>query len=159
METAARLRLQGMAMLAVSLGVGVLAGVAGERLRSAASTPEPPFERFDRFNRGGGGRGGGGGLPPPFQQLGLSDEQREQIAAVMESRRARTESLMQELLTPLAAEMDSVRSAIAEILTPAQLADLNAAFDSSGPLRGFGGMRRGGRCGRRRFGPPRDRQR
>ena len=157
METAARLRLQGMAMLAVTLGVGALVGVTGERLRSAASPPQPPFERPDRFNRGGAG--GGGGLPLPFQQLGLSDEQREQIAAVMESRRARTESLMQELLTPLAAEMDSVRSAIAEILTPAQLADLNAAFDSSGPLRGFGGMRRGGRSGRRRFGPPRDRQR
>lgn len=142
-------------MLAVTLAVGVLVGVTGERLRSAASPPQPPFERPDRFDRGGGG----GALPPPFQQLGLSDEQREQIAAVMESRRARTESLMQELLTPLAAEMDSVRSAIAEILTPAQLADLNAAFDSSGPRRGFGGMRRGGRSGRRRFGPPRDRQR
>lgn len=155
METAARLRLQGMAMLAVTLAVGVLVGVAGERLRSAASAPEPPFERTDRFDRGGGG----GGLPPPFQQLGLSDEQRQQIVAVMESRRARTESLMRELLTPLAAEMDSVRSAIAEILTTEQLADLNAAFDSSGPLRDFGGMRRGGRSGRRRFGPPRDRQR
>ncbi len=142
-------------MLAVTLAVGVLVGVAGERLRSAASAPEPPFERTDRFNRGGGG----GGLPPPFQQLGLSDEQRQQIVAVMESRRARTESLMRELLTPLAAEMDSVRSAIAEILTTEQLADLNAAFDSSGPLRDFGGMRRGGRSGRRRFGPPRDRQR
>lgn len=144
-------------MLAVTLAVGVLVGVTGERLRSAANPPQPPFERPDRFNRGGGG--GGGGLPPPFQQLGLSDEQREQIAAVMESRRARTESLMQELLTPLAAEMDSVRSAIAEILTPAQLADLNAAFDSSGPRRGFGGMRRGGRSGGRRFRPARDRQR
>ena len=55
MDTAARLRLQGMAMLAVTLGVGVLAGVAGERLRSAASAPEPPFELADRFNRGGVG--------------------------------------------------------------------------------------------------------
>ena len=140
-----------MAMLAVALGVGVLVGVAGERLRSAGSAPEAPFERPDRFNRGD--------LPRPFQQLGLSDEQREQIAAVMESRRARTDSLMRELLTPLGAEMDSVRSAIAEILTPEQLADLNAAFDSSGPPRGFGGIRRGGRSGRRRFGLPRDRQR
>ncbi len=157
MDTAARLRLQGMAMLAVTLGVGVLAGVAGERLRSAASAPEPPFELADRFNRGG--VGGGGSLPRPFQRLGLSDEQREQITAVMESRRARTDSLMQELLTPLGAEMDSVRAAIAEILTPEQLADLNAALDSLGPRRGFGGMRRGGRSGRRRFGPPPDRRR
>ncbi len=156
MDSAASLRLQGMAMLAVTLGVGVLVGVAGERLRSAANAPEPLLERADRFNREGGG---GGGLPRPFQQLGLSDEQREQIAAVMESRRARTDSLMQELLTPLGAEMDSVRSAIAEILTPEQLANLNAAFDSLGPRRGFRGMPRGGRSGRRRFGPPRDRQR
>ncbi len=45
-------------MLAVTLGVGVLVGVAGERLRSAANAPEPLFERADRFNRGGGGGGG-----------------------------------------------------------------------------------------------------
>ena len=57
-----------MAMLAVTLGVGVLAGVAGERLRSAASAPEPPFELADRFNRGG--VGGGGACRAPFSDWG-----------------------------------------------------------------------------------------
>ncbi len=146
-----RLRLQGMAILAVALGVGVLAGVAGERVRSAATAPapRPPFERGGRGERG---------LPPPFQQLDLTEDQREQISAVMESRRAVTESLMQQLLTPLAEEMDSVRSSIAEILTPAQLDQLNAAYDSLGSRRGFGGPR-GARGFRRGMGPPRNRRR
>jgi Spy/CpxP family protein refolding chaperone len=60
---------------------------------------------------------------------------------------------MRELLLPLRTEMDSVRSAIAEILTPEQLAQLNETFDSMGTPRGFGGP---GRGPRRRFGPPRN---
>ncbi len=145
MDSPARLRLQGMAMLAVALVVGALVGVAGERVRSATTAPQPRFER--------GVRPGRGVLPRPFQELDLTDEQRDQITAVMESRRSRTESLMRELLLPLRTEMDSVRSAIAEILTPEQLTKLNETFDSLGTRRGFGGP---GRGARRRFGPPRN---
>ena len=145
MHSPARLRFQGMAMLAVALGVGALVGVAGERVRSATSAPQLDFERGDRPGRGV--------LPRPFEELELTDEQRDQIAAVMESRRSRAESLMRELLPPLRTEMDSVRLAIAEILTPEQLAKLNETIDSLGTRRGFGGPPRGAR---RRFGPPRN---
>ena len=79
MTTNGRLRTQGIMMLAVTLIVGVLLGVAVERVRIVREANRPrPFEGF-RPNRDP--------LPSFFEELGLTGEQRTQLTEIFESRR------------------------------------------------------------------------
>lgn len=132
MTTIGRLRTQGIMMLAVTLIVGVLLGVAVERVRVVREANRPrPFEGF-RPTRNP--------LPRNFDELGLTDEQRTQLTAIFESRRDHTDSIMQQVLPELRAHMDSIHGEIAEILTPEQM----ERFEEMEAARGRRGGRRDG---------------
>lgn len=146
MTTTGWLRTQGIMMLAVTLIVGVLLGVAVERVRIVREANRPrPFEGF-RPNRNP--------LPPSFDELGLTNEQRTQLTEIFESRRDRTDSLMRTMIPQLRAHMESIRDEIAQILTPEQMDQ----FDEMEAARGRrGGRRDGFPAGMRRgFGGGRD---
>ncbi|MCH8936028.1 MAG: hypothetical protein IIB90_09900, partial [Gemmatimonadetes bacterium] len=66
-EPTRRLRFQAVGLLAIALVVGVLVGVAGERLRVTQS--EPGRRGFVRDS---------GLLPPPLEGIGLTEIQRAQ---------------------------------------------------------------------------------
>ncbi len=129
MTTTGRLKTQGIMMLAVTLIVGVLIGIAVERVRVVREANQPrSFEGF-RPNRRV--------LPPFFDELGLTDEQRTRLTAVFESRRDGTDSIMRQMIPELRSHMESIRDEIAAILTPEQM----ERFDELEAARG----RRGGR--------------
>ncbi len=132
MTTTGRLKTQGIMMLAVSLIVGVLTGIAVERVRVVREANRPrAFEGFRPSRRV---------LPPFFDELRLTDEQRAQLTAVFESRRDGTDSIMRQMIPELRSYMQSIRDEIAEILTPDQL----ERFDELEATRGRRGDRRGG---------------
>ena len=130
-EPTRRLRFQAVGLLAVALVVGVLVGVAGERLRVTQS--EPDRRGFVRDS---------GLLPPPLEQIGLTQTQRAQIEEILLSRRNRTDSIMRVVLPQIQFHIEDVRSAIAGILTPEQLDQLDKEFEA---MRLRHGDRPGGR--------------
>jgi hypothetical protein len=127
----------------MALVVGVLVGVTGERLRVSRQVPERPGYRRDS-----------GFLPSPWERIGLTEGQQERIEQILQSRRDRTDSIMQDMLPRIHVHLDDVRSEIADILTEDQLEQLDEAYAS---MRHRGGGNRGGRPGYwrgRRRGPP-----
>ena len=126
-----RLRFQAVGLLAVALVVGILVGVAGERLRVTQS--EPYRRGFVRDS---------GLLPPPLEGIGLTEIQRAQIEEIFQSRRNRTDSIMRVVLPQIQFHIEDVRSAIAGILTPEQLDQLDKEFEA---MRLRHGDRPGGR--------------
>jgi Spy/CpxP family protein refolding chaperone len=127
-ESLGRVRLQGIALLALAFAAGALGGMALERVRASRARPEPPGWMPMR-----------GDLPPGFGGLGLTAEQREQIQAIFRASRPRTDSVLQASLPRLQAIQDSVRAEIRAVLTP----DQQRMFDemeSRGP-RARGGLR------------------
>lgn len=145
---AKRMRLQAFAMLALAVVVGIMLGAAGEHLRMSQRTPDRR-----EFRRGPDL------LPPPWEDIGLSETQRTQIEQILRSRRERTDSIMQEVLPQIRFHVDDVRTEIAQILTPEQLQQLDEAFSSMRRRGDSVGWRWGRRGGRRRGpqggGPPR----
>jgi Spy/CpxP family protein refolding chaperone len=73
-----------------------------------------------------------GELPPPFMRLGLSDEQRTEIAAIFQQGRPLTDSILQEVMPHLQAINDSIHGRIREILTPEQAAMLDEEYERRG---------------------------
>ncbi len=158
-----RTRLQAIAVLAATFIVGIVLGVTGERVRASRTEPVPPWtrERPTRTERVRDPER----LPPPLEQLDLSDEQRERIRDVFRETQPRTDEVMTRMLPELRALRDSVRIAIEGVLTPEQMERLTGEFGEfwsrgafpgdrfRGGPRGAGG-RRGGR-----FPPPPDSQR
>ena len=132
-DSALRLRIQGAVLIVLIFTVGLLAGVATERVRSSRGKPMRPFRQM-------------GELPRPFARLGLTEEQRTEISAIFERGRPRTDSVLQELMPHLQAISDSIRDDIRNILTPEQAELLDETFGGPGMWRG-GGMDR-------RFRPP-----
>ncbi len=132
-EPTRRLRFQAVGLLAISLMVGILVGVAGERLRVTQS--EPYRRGFVRDS---------GLLPPPLEGIGLTEIQRAQIEEIFQSRRNRTDSIMRVVLPQIRFHIEDVRSAIAGILTPEQLDQLDKEFEA---MR----LRHGDRAGGRRW--------
>ena len=130
-EPTRRLRFQAIGLLAIALVVGVLVGVAGERLRVTQS--EPGRRGFVRDS---------GLLPPPLGQIGLTQTQRAQIEEILLSRRNRTDSIMRVVLPQIRFHIENVRSEIAGILAPEQLDQLNKEFEA---MRLRHGDRPGGR--------------
>ncbi|MCH8254836.1 MAG: hypothetical protein IID06_05765 [Gemmatimonadetes bacterium] len=126
-----RLRFQAVGLLAVALVVGILVGVAGERLRVTQS--EPYRRGFVRDS---------GLLPPPLEGIGLTEIQRAQIEEIFQSRRNRTDSIMRVVLPQIRFHIEDVRSAIAGILTPEQLDQMDKEFAA---MRLRHGDRPGGR--------------
>ena len=132
-EPTRRLRFQAVGLLAISLMVGILVGVTGERLR--VTQREPDRRGFVRDS---------GLLPPPLERIGLTEIQRAQIEEIFQSRRNRTDSIMRVVLPQIRFHIEDVRSAIAGILTPEQLDQLDKEFEA---MR----LRRGDRSGGRRW--------
>jgi Spy/CpxP family protein refolding chaperone len=129
----ARLRAQGLAVLAVAFLGGVLAGAAIEHWRISSrpaemveTAPVPPEQVIENMKMGGSG------IPVLYEALQLTPEQRREIQAIMQANRPRTDSLLHRTWPQLRALLDSVRRQIEQVLTPEQRARLAV-------------MRRGGR--------------
>jgi Spy/CpxP family protein refolding chaperone len=143
-ESLGRIRAQGIAILLLTFVVGVLAGFAGERVRSARNRP-PPFEMgpemMARFRQGN--------LPTMFRELNLTPEQVRQIAAIMENGRPRSNAVLDEMLPRLRAVTDSIRQEVRGVLTAEQTAVWDSLADHArrGRMREERPGRRGGRGG------------
>ena len=129
----ARLRAQGLAVLAVAFLGGVLAGAAIEHWRISSrpaemveTAPVPPEQVIENMKMGGSG------IPVLYEALQLTPEQRREIQTIMQANRPRTDSLLHRTWPQLRALLDSVRRQIEQVLTPEQRARLAV-------------MRRGGR--------------
>jgi Spy/CpxP family protein refolding chaperone len=108
-----RMRLAGMALLAVTFVAGALAGTAfGGVLK--ADEPAPAAARECRDERG---------PRHLFEEVDLSPEQRARIDAIMARRRALTDSLWQTDGARIRAAVDSTRAEIRAVMTPAQAAE------------------------------------
>jgi Spy/CpxP family protein refolding chaperone len=140
-ESLGRVRLQGIALLCVALAVGVLSGMALERVRASRTVRHggPPFGQLHE------------GLPPGLAQLHLSTEQEEHIHTIFEARRPVTDSVLRAMLPRLRMAHDSVRAEIRAVLTPEQREQFDR-MEGPGPGRGMGPGGRGGPGG-----PPWDR--
>lgn len=153
-ESLGRIRTQGIALLLATFVAGALAGMALERLRTRPEFPPPGQERGLGMMR----PFAPGGLPPMFEELNLTDEQRASISEIIERSRPRTDELLQSMLPRLRAVTDSVREEIRAVLTPEQAVKLDSLMaDVRGRFRGMRGepWERGpGRPRPRRPGPP-----
>jgi Spy/CpxP family protein refolding chaperone len=141
-ESLGRVRLQGLALLLLAFVVGVVGGMAAERIRATHFAGAPPLPM---------GLGAGrDALPPGLNRLDLTADQQERIRAILAARQPITDSLVRTTMPRLAAIHDSVRAEIRAVLTPEQ----RQRFDQFERR----GMRRGGAAGRggpREGGPPR----
>jgi Spy/CpxP family protein refolding chaperone len=144
-ESLGRVRAQGIVLLLVMFAVGVLAGIAIERVRIARSAPPaPPF--------GMGQPWAEGHMPMMFRELDLTPEQRQQIGAILQESRPRTQEILREMLPRLRAVTDSVRDEVRAVLTAEQAARLDSLMAEMRPRQG---QMRGAMPGRRgRRGPP-----
>ena len=68
-------------------------------------------------------------------RLDMSDEQSERLAALFDTRRERFRSIGRDMRARFAAEQETFRAAIAEILTPAQMALFDAEIARMGEER------------------------
>ena len=132
-ESLGGVRLQGLALLAVVFAVGILGGMAIERVRVARVRPPRPAE-FVRLR---------GGMPPGMDRLNLTAEQRARIAEIFRSSRPLTDSVLHASMPRLQAIHDSVRREIRAVLTPEQ----QKLFDDMEPEARWGPRGRGGRGG------------
>lgn len=144
LESLGRVRLQGLVLLLVMFVVGVLGGMALERVRM---TRRAPRERAPIA-------GMRGGMPPMFAQLNLTREQHQRIETILQQSRPLTDSVLRSSLPRLRAIRDSVRLQIRAVLTPEQ----QERFDAMEPRWGDRGpgawdMMRPRERGRR-GGPP-----
>lgn len=147
-ESLGRVRAQGIVIVLVMFAVGVLAGIAIERVRIARSAPpqSPPFGMGQPWPEGH--------LPMMFRELDLTPDQRERIAAILRESRPRTDEILRRMLPRLRAVTDSVRHQVREVLTVEQAARLDSLTAEmrprQGPMRGA----MPGRRGRRGQTPP-----
>jgi Spy/CpxP family protein refolding chaperone len=115
-----RMRMAGMALLAVTFAVGMLAGTAFGRVLSArepaaaASTAGCEQKRGPHYI---------------FDELDLSPEQRTRIDGIMARRRERTDSLWKTDGTRIRAAVDSTRAEIRAVLTPQQAVEYDRLRD------------------------------
>jgi Spy/CpxP family protein refolding chaperone len=101
-----RARRRAAVVLIATFLAGGLAGAGVEHLRAgAAPHGPPPFEMP---------------LPPFFEELDLTDDQRTRIIAVLEGRRGEMDAVMSEVFPRMRAIGDSIDAEIRSILTPAQ---------------------------------------
>lgn len=110
-ESLGRIRFQGLALLAVAFLTGLLAGIAGDRV--FREPPEPAAEMRVPWGRPGM-------LPPFFDRLDLSQDQRRRIREILERYRPRTDSVVEAMLPRLRVLTDSARMEIREVLTEEQ---------------------------------------
>jgi Spy/CpxP family protein refolding chaperone len=114
-----RMRLAGMALLAVTFVVGMLAGTAFGRVLNAGE-PAPGTATATEC------RGEQRGPHHILDELELSAEQRTRIDGIMARGRVRTDSLWKSDGARIRAAVDSTRAEIRALLTPAQAAEYDA---------------------------------
>lgn len=118
LEYLGRARVQGLALLVIAFLVGVLAGVASERLLALSAHGGPP-----------GPHPAGHRLPYGLGRYDLTAWQRDSIYALIERSGPRTQSLLAEVLPRLREHGDSLRTSIRSVLTPEQ----RRRFDRESP--------------------------
>ncbi|HEX5872214.1 MAG TPA: hypothetical protein VFY65_17410 [Longimicrobium sp.] len=106
-----RMRIAGMALLAVTFAVGMLAGTAFGRVLSAREPDARAAAAECEQQRG---------PHHIFDELDLTPEQRTRIDGIMARRRERTDSLWKADGTRIRAAVDSTRAEIRAVLTPTQ---------------------------------------
>ena len=109
-----RMRIAGMALLAVTFAVGMLAGTAFGRVLTAREPDAATAAAECEQKRG---------PHHIFDELDLSAEQRTRIDGIMARRRERTDSLWQTDGARIRAAVDSTRAEIRAVLTPVQAAE------------------------------------
>lgn len=107
MVTAKRARVMGLVVLVVMFAIGALTGAA--TMRVASSDESQAKARAESPER-----------PGLFETLQLTDEQRVQVDAIMERRRAEVDAFWKEHGPQLRAITDSARAEMREVLTPEQ---------------------------------------
>ncbi len=121
LESLGRVRATGLALLVVAFLAGGAAGAAGGDAWTARHRPGDGGP----MGRGGmpgmmGPRMGRDGLPPGFDRLDLSAEQKQRVTEILERTRPRTDSILRQAMPRLRAITDSTRAEIHAVLTPAQ---------------------------------------
>ena len=107
LESLGRLRVQGVLLLIGAFLIGALGGAAFDRAFLTRPGPPPP--------------GDGAGLPPRLRaELHLTPPQEEQIHAILEAGRPRTDAVLDQFLPRLRDVADSIRAEIRDVLTPEQ---------------------------------------
>ena len=133
-EAVGRIRLQAILLLALVLAIGIVGGIAIDRVWRGHEYPghsgEPPP-----------------GLPPELKDgMDLTPEQETRIQAILDRSRPRTDAILDEFFPRLRQVADSIRTEIRAVLTPAQ----QKLFDSrQSIMKGPGGGHM--------FEPPHDR--
>lgn len=107
-----RARLIGLGMLVGAFLAGALSGAAVVRVLSADEPVARSGAREEHGRRHSG--------PDLFDELGLTEEQRIQVDAILERRRKQIDAFWAEFGPILRAIRDSTRSEIREVLTPEQ---------------------------------------
>lgn len=115
LSASGRNRLLGVTMLAVTFGVGGLAGAAFTRVLEA--------QQAEASTASAGGGRCEENKTSILDQLDLSAEQRARIDAIMAARRDQTESFWDSAGPSLSAIMDATRAEVRAVLTPAQQAE------------------------------------
>lgn len=118
LDALGRVRAQGIALLFITFLVGVLAGFAAERVRTARAAPEDGPVPGTAFRPGH--------LPPMFRHLDLTPEQREEVLAIIAARRPQTQEILDEMLPRLRAVTEATEDEIRAVLSAEQA----AAWDS-----------------------------
>ena len=96
-----------------------------------------------------------GTLPPFYERLGLSEQQRNQIQEIFDSSRRRTDSILQSTFPRIRAITDSVRAEIRNVLTEEQREQLDRELESRFRRMRELGPRAPGRRQPGRMPPPR----
>lgn len=120
----------GLLLLAFLSGAGiggtvVYARMSARQLRGPSFTIQRPTVL-----------GTGAFLPPGYDQLGLTAEQRRGVREILENTRPHTDSILQQTLPVMREAMDSMQARLRAVLTPEQrrrLDELTASGALSGP--------------------------
>ena len=116
-------RAQSIAVLCAVFVAGAFAGAAIEHVRGRRAgvislQTVPPERVIENM------KFAGTGVPVLYESLGLSEEQRDRIRAIMAASRPKTDSLLRETWPALRVLLDSLRSDIEQVLTAQQRARL-----------------------------------
>ena len=133
LRSVGRIRLRGLALLLVTFLAGGLAGAAVEHVRAPESSWSGPLAREGGPPTPPMRSGSGQVVPPAFEELDLSDHQREEIRRILEESRTTTDSLLGRFMPRLRAITDSVRREIRSVLTPEQRERLESGLPALRP--------------------------
>jgi hypothetical protein len=145
MSAATRVRVQGLAILAAVFVSGALAGAAIEHLRTPARVevmaPSPALvPTADVVTNM---KLAVTGVPVVYEALGLTEDQRQRIRAIVDANRSRTDSLLRTTWPALRAVLDTVQGQVDQILTADQRSRLTAMRRGAAASAAPGGLPNG----------------